>query len=118
MFDARADTARNRLYITLDGYLTDDEIKEAAARTLSEARRLREGFDVVNDISTFKPASPEGAAMIGDVQKKVAGMGMNRVVRIASALARLQFDRGAKGAGYKGLSAGSVEEADQLLDAA
>ena len=118
MFDVRVDTAKNRIYIRLAGFMEDAELDQAAAAVRREGSRLKPGFGVVNDISEFKPASAEGAQKIAAAQKYMAERGMGTVVRIASALSNLQFQRTAKGAGYKGLTASSVTEADALLDAA
>lgn len=119
MWSVRADPGKNRLYLKLEGFLGTDELRDAGAKVLSEVKRLKSGFTLVNDISTFKPANDEGAAVIGEVQRAIASMGLTAVARVApTALGRLQFERITKGAvSYDTVVVGSVAEADRALDA-
>ena len=59
-FWARADVGKNRLYIVLQGFFLADETREAADATIAEAKKLRPGFDCINDISTAKATSEQG----------------------------------------------------------
>lgn len=116
----RADTAKNRLYITLRGFLTDSEVKAAADTVIAEASKLRPGFDAINDITTFEPVSPEGTAEMVRAQQFVKTHGVRRIIRIQPqpSLGGLQLRRKAKEIGYEADTATSIEEAEKLLDQA
>ena len=118
MFDARADVVKNRLYITLKGFLTDEEAKNAAGLVIAEIRKLRPGFDVINDLSEFEAASPVGTQEIARGQKAAVGGGARRFIRVVSQeiLGAHQFQRVAKTTGVTAEVAGSVIEAERLLE--
>lgn len=115
--DTRADTSKNRLYVVLDGYFSDEQVKDACNKVLREVKKLKPGFTAVNDISGFRPATPQGAAEMQRVQGVIMEAGLGRVVRIAgSALGEMQFRRTSRNAGYAAGTAASIQEADQMLD--
>ena len=94
-YEIRADSNKNRLYVVLEGFFTDQQVKEAADKTIEEIDKLRPGFDVINDISKFKPASTEGAKNIARGQQYALKCGVNRVIRVISdeVIGRMQFER-------------------------
>lgn len=118
----RADIAKNRLYMVLKGFFTDEEIHTAAQKTVEEIKKLKPGFAVINDISTFKPASQQGAEEIKRVQIFTHERGVKRIVRVvgkdkvASAITAMQFSRTQQEAGYTADIVGTIEEAEKLLD--
>lgn len=116
--DIRADIARNRLYLVLDGFFQDDELVKAADKCISEGAKLKPGFDVINDISNFKPASPKGAEEIKRAQIFIKQNGVKRVIRVVgeAVLAQAQFDRQSKGAGYSADTAATLADAERILD--
>lgn len=116
--EVRSDIFKNRLYVTLDGYFTDDETKEAADRVIQETKKLKPGFDVINDISRFKPASPNGAEDIRRVTQYFADHGLRRAIRIApsSYFTANQFARISRETGYNAEIAASTNEAERMLD--
>ena len=116
-----ANVLKNRLYVTLQGFFTDDEVHEASERTIAEIKNLRPGFDVINDISKFKPATPAGAEDIKRSQIFAKERGAKRIFRVvgkdmvASAIATIQFSRTSHTAGYEADIVATVEEAEKLL---
>ena len=50
MYTIRVDTGKNRLYVTLVGYFSIDEMKTCGDETIQATARLRPGYDVVTDI--------------------------------------------------------------------
>lgn len=109
---------KNRMYMKLSGFFRDDKIQEAVDKFLSEVEKLKPGIDIINDISQFRPATAKGAEMIKSAQVKVAQKGVKRLVRVVdkSVSGLLQFKTTAKSAGYDGVNAGSLEEAEKYLD--
>ena len=120
MYDIRADTSTNRLYLDITGRVDADEMAEAADKTLSEAEKLQSGFDIINDLSGFQPPSPEAAKPIKVAQGELKEMGLNRTIRVVdddtSQVVVNAFERRSRDVGYSGEQAGSVDEAEELLD--
>ncbi|SDJ42382.1 hypothetical protein SAMN05216226_103137 [Halovenus aranensis] len=120
MYDMTADRENNRLYIDLAGRMDAEEIEAAAEAAVSEAETLDDEFDIINDLSGFKPPSPEAAEPIKDAQGTLREMGVDRVVRVidedTSTIVLHAFERRSTDVGYSGERADSVAEAERLLD--
>lgn len=120
MYDMTADRENNRLYIDLAGRMDAEEIEAAAEAAVSEAETLDDEFDIINDLSGFKPPSPEAAEPIKDAQGSLREMGVDRVVRVideeTSKIVLHAFERRSTDVGYSGERADSVAEAERLLD--
>lgn len=117
MFEVHSDAARNRLYITLAGWLEGPEREKAMETILAEATKLARGFDVVTDISALHASNQEGFKdfLRTKAALKLKGAGhIIRVVRIP--LSRIQVERVSEGAGYETERVDSIEEADRRLD--
>lgn len=131
MFEIVADKKKNRLYVTVAGFLGQEELKQAADDFIEKVKTLRPGLDVVNDVSTFRPATQEGADEIKRAQAFLREYGIRHVVRIveplpenerpsfeqaAHTMGAAQFRRTSKEVGYKADEALAREEADRMLD--
>jgi len=118
-YEIVADRSTNRLSLTLLGTLDEEQVAEAAEEAVDEAETLRPGFDIVNDISRFRPPSPEAAEPIKEAQAELLEMGVERVVRVAddetSQVVVNAFSRRSKQVGYEGMTAESVTEAERKL---
>lgn len=115
-FDIDADVATNRLNMELRGSLDEQHAKAAVDRLEAECGRLSPGFEVVNDISGFKPLSQDVAEVIADGKRVLAESGAGALVRVTgeSVVSTMQFKRVGE-EGYHVAEAGSYEEADELL---
>jgi len=115
--EIRADRAKNRLYIAMRDFITTAEAKAAADLTINEAKSLKAGFSVINDISTFKPTTSEGLEEVKRAQAFLKQHGVGRVIRIldAPSLSASQMQRKSAEVGYKADTAGTIEEAERLL---
>jgi hypothetical protein len=120
MYDIESDTRSNRLYISLTGRIDGESIAEAADEAVAAAEEVDTGFDVVNDITGFKPPSPEAAKPIKRAQAELKELGVDRVVRVVdeetSQVVVNAFERRSKDVGYSGETADSVTAAEGLLD--
>ncbi len=116
-----ANVPKNRLYLTLHGFLSDGELHTAYDQTIAEIKKLRPGFTIINDISGFKPATPLGAEDIQRAQVFAKEHGAKRIIRVvgkdkvASAIATMQFSRTSRTAGVEADIVATVEEAERLL---
>jgi hypothetical protein len=120
MYEIEADRVQNRLYLDLSGRMDREELEDAADEAVNAAERLREGFDVVNDLAGFTPPSPEAAKPIKRAQAELKEMGVDRVVRVVdeetSQVVVNAFERRSRDVGYSGETAESVPEAERRLD--
>jgi hypothetical protein len=116
-YEVRADIRKNRLYLALNGFFDEDEAKEAADKTIREVKKLRPGFDVINDITAFKPASQRGAEEIKRAALFVQQHGVDRIIRIvpSTTIGSIQFSRKSGEVGYDADVVSSVEEAEKIL---
>lgn len=114
----RADQSKNRLFVILQGELTEAQILEAVDQIIACVGKLEPGFSVVTDTATFKAATAKGAQDIQQVEGFVARSGVGRVVRVVDASGRsaLQFVRAGRAIGHLADTAASVVAAEALLD--
>jgi hypothetical protein len=117
-FEARANIEKNRLYIKLEGFFSDEVARNAAETIFAEIDKLQPGFAVINDVSNFKPGTPTGAKEIVRVQTYEQEHGVGRIVRIVGqeVIGKMQFERMSKETDIKVEFATSLEEAERLLD--
>jgi len=120
MFEVDADVRNNRLYLTLSGRMEREKLEDAADEAVATAERLRDGFDIINDLSGFIPPSPEAAKPIKRAQGELKEMGVDRVVRVVdeetSQVVVHAFERRSTDVGYSGETAPTVAEAERTLD--
>lgn len=119
-YEIRADRTENTLYLDFGGTLTADEMEVAADETIEAAKRLDDGFGIINDISEFTPPSPEAAKPIQEAQVELKEMGVGDVVRVVgddtSTVTENAFQRRSRQAGYEGKTATTVAEAERKLE--
>jgi len=101
----------------LDGFFDDNEAREAADQVIQEIKKLEPGFDVINDISGFRPATQKGAQEMVRAQRFARASGVDRVIRIvpSETIGSIQFARTSRQAGYEADTASSIPEADRML---
>jgi len=119
MYEVTANADKNYMILILKGFMKDEEVREAAAKVLSEADKLTPGFTVINDISELKPTTPSAAEEIKKAQAVLFKKGIGRVIRIVgkSVIASMQFSRTQKEAkaSYEAVEVSTMEEALKLL---
>lgn len=118
-YEIDVDRSENRLYLELDGLLDEETATAHVEDMLAAADELDSGFDMVNDISSFKPMNQDASEVIERGKEGLTERGVSAVVRVTgdSVTGKLQFDRvGTDSEGYHVATAESPEEAEQLLD--
>jgi len=122
MHKIRTDLTKNRLYVTLYGFSSMDQVNDTIREMKEAVQQLKPSFDVVTDISNYKPALPEIAQAIQWMQVFLKQSGMRRAVRIVSTTTQgprvtsSQFARTSRTVGYEAEIVSSVAEADRLLE--
>jgi hypothetical protein len=119
MYKVHADTVRNRLYITLAGFLSLEEAKRCGDETIAATRKLKAGYDVITDITDFKPGTQDVAKDIERVQRHFKDSGARLGVRIVgqNAPSSMQFARTGNAAGFSAVNAATLAEAEKILAA-
>ncbi|PIB33995.1 hypothetical protein BFP72_00380 [Reichenbachiella sp. 5M10] len=116
MYEIAADVDRNILLLRLEGFLTDDEIAAGVTLVMSEVKKLKSGFVVINDISKLKPASPQGTEDIKKAQKYVIDLGASKIIRVTeNPISKMQFNRTGVAAGYEAMEVETLEAAYALI---
>lgn len=113
----KADNDKNRLYITLNGFFSDQEVSAAVDAIIDGAKQLKTGFDVINDISNFKPASQDAKSEMKRAQVFVKENGAKRVIRVVgeATISSMQLSSTAKEAGYEADTVATMADAEKLL---
>jgi hypothetical protein len=83
MYHVEADAVANVLCLDLSGRMDRAEIETAADEVVAAAQNLEDGFHIINDISGFRPPSPEAAKPIKRAQAELKDLGVDRVLRVA-----------------------------------
>jgi hypothetical protein len=120
MHEVKCDTVKNRLYIKIAGFITEQELKETADKTIENVKKLKPGFSTINDISGVKAGDmPQNTADLVRAQNFIHKSGGGRVIRIVSSvITKTQFSASGQKAGYEKEAdiAASVAEAEKMLD--
>ena len=118
MYTIRVDSIRNRLYVTLVGYFSVDEMRQCGDETIAATAKLRPGYDVVTDITKFKAGTPEVAKDIERVQAHFRKSGARQGVRIVggNVVSGMQFRRTGTQAAYNSVNVPTLEAAEELLN--
>ena len=81
-YEFRADTDRNRLYMKLSGFFRESESDAVFDAFVQAVEQLRPGFDIINDIRGFIPASPAAADTIKRAAVVIKQKQLGRTIRV------------------------------------
>ena len=117
MFETKADTLRNYLYIKIDGTQELEEGREAANAVLEEAKKLKPGFTIIDDLSRVSAVTPDLLDELGAVQLVLTLMGAKRDIRIvpSDAAPSRSWRVAHPKAGYETVEVTSFEDAIKSL---
>jgi hypothetical protein len=117
MYKVHADIARNRLYITLAGFLSLEEAKACGDEAIALSKKLKAGYDVLTDITEFKPGTQDVAKDIERVQAHFKNSGARRGARVVgqNAASSMQFNRTGKAAGFSAVNVATLADAEKFL---
>lgn len=120
MYEILPNRAKNRIYFRMEGFLGDEEVREVVDKMIEEIGKLQPGFDLINDLSSFKPVSPQGAKEIERMIEFSNQRNIRYVIRVTgpNVISRMQFDRINKMYGSSNVTeyVQSREEAERRLD--
>lgn len=118
MYSIITDPEKNRLIITMVGFLSKKEAESIAEEVMRETLKLKPGFDVINDISNFRMGLDETEIVLKETIDFLISKEVNKIIRIvgSSRAGILQF---AKATGkrdkYNTQFVPTMEEAENYL---
>jgi hypothetical protein len=119
-YQYRTDPVKNRLYIRLSGFFKERDVPPMLEELEQVLDDLRPGFDVVTDLSHFKPGSPAAASFIRKGAEMIKARGRRNAVRITGTILTgvMQFKRVIEGVFSEDSVryAKTLEEAEHILD--
>lgn len=112
MLEVKVDSLKNFIFIKMEGFMHDDDMKMAAEKVISEAKKLKTNYTVITDVTKFKPSSQNGAMEIQKAQKFLLDNGASKFIRIVeSVLGKMQFTKNAKEVGLQVIEVRTYEDA-------
>ena len=118
-FEIHADGPRNRLYLRMAGFMTDNDAVRVADTIIAQIQKLKPGFAVINDIRDLKPTSQTATDHMRRAQEASVKHGSGRVIRVVGdqVVTQIQWNRTLKAARGSGAeTASTVEEAERMLE--
>jgi hypothetical protein len=117
-FDVHAVRSHNRLYLKVWGHVSPDRVFDCASATITEASKLRPGFDAILDVSGLTSLPDSCLPHVARIDEFLVSSGVRRVVRVCGRLPELvvKLERQARTTGYSAHLATSMGEAEALLD--
>jgi hypothetical protein len=118
MYTVKMDHLRNRLYVTLSGHMLPREMKDCTDRTISAARKLKPGYDVITDISRCQVLCREAMVEVKRAQDYLARFSAGHSLRVrgGAILTSIQFANTAKSVSYLPCTVATVADAERYLE--
>ncbi len=118
MHIVKINSEKNRLYVTIDGFMSRQEAKKLLADVDKALEQLTYGFDVISDVSNFDVSSELGAGELTRLQQAMQNQCLNRFIRVTGDqyVAKRFFENAAIDIGIIAESANSLVEAEQMLE--
>jgi hypothetical protein len=119
MYTVKTDIEKNRLFITLAGFLPASEAADIKIDIMNEVSKLSPGFDIINDISNFRLGLDETVNILNDTIDFLISKKVNRIIRVvgssrAGLIQMAQYTK--KTEDYKTSFVPSLEEAEEILN--
>jgi hypothetical protein len=119
-YTTRVDPQKNRIYINLNGYLSEDQARELLGEYRLAVAECEPGFTVLTVASDYKPGSQEVQDIVLSMSECDEHAGCRKVARVIgnNHLGGMQIDRLVKSvATYPAQHFETVAEAEVYLDA-
>ncbi|MCE1253038.1 MAG: hypothetical protein LWX83_05755 [Anaerolineae bacterium] len=116
MYEIRVNVNKNRLYMTVKGFMDFMESKIFANSVLQEANKLKPGFGCVSDLSEFVPGNEEVRNIVMDAVHNAQNIGAGPAMRVVKQKDLLVENQLSSSLGYGITQVYSYEEADKKLD--
>jgi len=110
---------KNRIYITLAGFVSEAEAETIKKSLSAEVNNLAPLFDVITDISNFRLGLEQSSDVLKEIIKLFIGLKVGRVIRVvgSSQAGMLQFATyTGNDPHYKVSYVPTIEDAENLLE--
>lgn len=119
MYQVKADTEKNRLYITL-GKAGNEDIRGLIKEITHNVGVLTKGFSCLVDIRNMDITYSEKQMYTMElVMGGLVDAGMGKVVRVVSKknkISQMKMENESRSLGYRARPASTIEEAENILD--
>lgn len=110
----KVDIKNNRLYTTLKGNLSKEDIISLPEVLRREAERLKPGYLAIFDVSAYIPASEENLEILSETMGAVIETKMGATIRIVSDASIDLQQVSSSNHGYKAIICYSKDEAEKI----
>ena len=110
----RSDLEKNRLYTTLKGNLTREDIVTLPDDLRREAKKLKPGYLAISDISEYEAASEDNLEILSKTMGIAVETKMGTTIRIVSDASTDLQQVSSSEHGYKAIICGSKSEAEKI----
>jgi anti-anti-sigma regulatory factor len=114
-FDIRCDTDSNRLYLILDGFLDELTIIELFDLVKKEYAKLKPSYDVIIDMSSFKPVSSSVAERINEIKTFLEQRGSRTIINVSGKSNKRKSVIKESAITEKNVTVTSIMDAEELL---
>ena len=115
MWEYRTDTSKNRLYIAVDGFLSEAEAPVVIRGVVQAMNILKPGFSMISDLSNLSENDPLRSLLLANLQSAAQEFGASRVIHVRRRPGSEGPPKSWPCVSYQGTEARSVEEAEQML---
>ena len=82
MHRVTANIEKNRLIISLAGFITEEEAAAVKKSIIVESASLKTGFDIITDITLFRLGLAGSERVFRDILKIIEEKRVNRIIRV------------------------------------
>ncbi|MFX1515361.1 MAG: hypothetical protein ACFFC6_03570 [Promethearchaeota archaeon] len=112
----KADIEKNRLYTTLKGNLSKEDILSLPEDLRCEAKRLKPGYLAISDVSAYTPVSEENLEILSETMGVAVETKMGATIRIVSGTSMDLQQVSSSNHGYKAIICQSKDEAEKIAE--
>lgn len=112
----KADIEKNRLYTTLKGNLSKEDISSLPEDLRREAERLKPGYLAISDVSAYIPASEENLEILSETMGAALETKMGATIRIVSDASMDLQQVSSLNHGYKAIICYSKDDAEKIAE--
>lgn len=117
MFEVKVNTLKNRLYVTVDGTITANELDAYRASMKKNVTMLKSGFTALLDLRKTSVFDQDTMMQLqGTKEIAVAGGLSKSAMVVESATLKMQMNRNFKDVGPQDRAFNDIAEAEQFLN--
>lgn len=117
MYTIKADTSKNRLYITIDGTITKEELSTYTATLKENTGMLKSGFTALLDLRKASVFDQETMKELQNTKEIAVKAGLSKSAMVVeSPTLKMQMNRNFKDVGPQDRAFNDVAEAEKFLE--